>query len=107
MRRCASRRPSRSDKFDKPRDSAGRSFQSDRPGSGAAGDAVFLAGEMSMSPFHVFCRTLQRSSAVFLGVAAIFLHPPLEWSSASHGGLVAQQSGSEARVDALISALKD
>ena len=60
-----------------------------------------------MSPLHVFFRTLLRSSAIFLGTAAIFLHPPLEWSSAWHGGVVAQQSGSEARIDALIGALKD
>ncbi|MBW8840000.1 MAG: HEAT repeat domain-containing protein, partial [Gemmatimonadetes bacterium] len=60
-----------------------------------------------MSPIQVFYRTLLRSSAIFFGTAAMFLHPPLEWSSASHGGVVAQQSGSEARIDALVGALKD
>jgi HEAT repeat protein len=34
-----------------------------------------------MSPLAVFFRTLSRTSAVFLGAAFVFLHPPLQWSS--------------------------
>src|SRR4051794_15503449 len=64
-----------------------------------------------MSPATVFFRTLLKSSAIFIGAAAIFLHPSLEWRSTAQqtaGTLVgAQQSGSEAAVDALIGALKD
>ena len=64
-----------------------------------------------MSPVAVFIRTLLKSSAIFIGAAAIFLHPSLEWrpAAALGGGtsVGAQQSGSEAAVDALIIALKD
>src|SRR5262245_18136183 len=66
-----------------------------------------------MSPAAVFLRTLLKSSAIFIGTAAIFLHPSLEWRTAAqpegHAGVAvgAQQSGSEAAVDALIVALKD
>ena len=65
-----------------------------------------------MSPAAVFVRTLLKSSAIFVGTALIFLHPSLEWRSnarpGASGTLVgAQQSGSEAAVDALIVALKD
>ena len=65
-----------------------------------------------MSPLSVFVRTLLRSSALFLGTAAVFLHPPLDWSAA-HGlpqapGVVeAQQGAAEAAVDGLVAALKD
>jgi HEAT repeat protein len=34
-----------------------------------------------MSPLAVFFRTLSRTSALFLGAAFVFLHPPLQWSS--------------------------
>src|SRR4051812_33234471 len=64
-----------------------------------------------MSPATVFFRTLLKSSAIFIGTAAIFLHPSLEWRStaqqAAGTSVGAQQSGSEAAVDALIVALKD
>ena len=36
-----------------------------------------------MSPVTVFFRTLLKSSAIFIGAAAIFLHPSLEWRSAA------------------------
>ena len=32
-----------------------------------------------MSPVAVFVRTLLKSSAIFIGATAIFLHPQLEW----------------------------
>ena len=61
-----------------------------------------------MSPVTVFFRTLVRTSAMFLGAAAMFLHPPLEWRAASHGTVVgAQQGASEAAIDGLIGLLKD
>ena len=64
-----------------------------------------------MSPVTVFYRTLLRSSAMFLGAAAIFLHPPSEWSSAagtsSSSRLAATQSPTESAVDGLVGALKD
>src|SRR3954471_13575897 len=65
-----------------------------------------------MSPATVFFRTLIKSSAIFIGTAAIFLHPSLEWRTAARqaaSGLTvgAQQAGAEAAVDALIVALKD
>src|SRR4051812_38116315 len=66
-----------------------------------------------MSPAVVFIRTLLRSSAIFIGTAAIFLHPSLEWRSAtaSQGAagmsVGAQQGATDAAVDALIAALKD
>src|SRR5688500_3899249 len=61
-----------------------------------------------MSPITVFFRTLLKSSAIFLGVTAIFLHPQLEWRSASTQSVVgAGQSPKEEMVDKLIEALKD
>ena len=64
-----------------------------------------------MSPAAVFFRTLLKSSAIFIGTAAIFLHPSLEWRSVAQPSVGvavgAQQAGSEAAVDALILALKD
>ncbi|HEY7056995.1 MAG TPA: HEAT repeat domain-containing protein, partial [Vicinamibacterales bacterium] len=60
-----------------------------------------------MSPVTVFFRTLVRASAIFLGGAAMFLHPPLEWRAASHGVVGAQQGTTEAAVDGLIALLKD
>src|SRR5258708_22705968 len=68
-----------------------------------------------MSPVTVFFRTLLKSSAIFIGAAAIVLNPALEWraatqatGSAMRGTIVgAQQGGSEAAIDGLIAALKD
>src|SRR5258708_24805987 len=68
-----------------------------------------------MSPVTVFFRTLLKSSAIFIGAAAIVLNPALEWraatqatGSAMRGTIVgAQQAGSEAAIDGLIAALKD
>src|SRR4051812_39227572 len=62
-----------------------------------------------MSPFAVFVRTLLKSSAIFVGAAAIFLHPELQFRSVSATGMVvgARQAPREEMVDALIAALKD
>jgi hypothetical protein len=60
-----------------------------------------------MSPLAVFVRTLLKSSAIFIGTATIFLHPGLEWRSATQGIVGARQGASEAAVDGLIAALKD
>ena len=64
-----------------------------------------------MSPVAVFIRTLLKSSAIFVGAAAIFLNPALEWrstSAQSPGTSVgAAQAGSEAAIDGLIGLLKD
>ena len=62
-----------------------------------------------MSPVTVFFRTLLKSSAIFVGAAAVFLHPSLEWrgATAERTTVGAQQRFSEAAVDALIGALSD
>lgn len=62
-----------------------------------------------MSPVTVFFRTLLKSSAIFIGAAAIFLHPSLEWRSGAvdRATVGAQQSAREAAIAALIDALKD
>ena len=36
-----------------------------------------------MTPLAVFVRTLLKTSAVFIGVTTVMLHPSLEWSRAS------------------------
>ena len=59
-----------------------------------------------MSPLTVFLRTLLKSSAVFIGTAAIFLHPQLEFRAASTQ-VGARQAPREEAVDELIKALKD
>jgi HEAT repeat protein len=62
-----------------------------------------------MSPLTVFFRTLLKSSAIFIGTAAIFLHPSLEWrgGAADRTTVGAQQGAHDAAVTALIAALKD
>src|SRR3954447_11685037 len=65
-----------------------------------------------MSPVTVFFRTLLKSSAIFIGTAAIFLHPQLEWRSiAARAGdglsVGARQASNEAAIDGLIALLKD
>src|ERR1700716_394131 len=72
-----------------------------------------------MSTVAVFVRTLMKTSAIFIGATAIFLHPSLDWSSrgvtaqqsplkaAIDGlGVTAGQSPSEAAIDGLVGALK-
>ena len=74
-----------------------------------------------MTPLAVFVRTLMKTSAIFIGAAAVMLHPSLEWRSSSaptaapHNvglslaglGVTAQQAPAEAAIDALVGALKD
>jgi HEAT repeat protein len=62
-----------------------------------------------MSPVTVFFRTLLKSSAVFIGAAAIFLHPSLEWrgTAVDRTAVGAQQGAREAAVAGLIALLKD
>lgn len=62
-----------------------------------------------MSPVTVFFRTLLKSSAIFIGAAAIFLHPSLEWGgrAVDRATVGAQQSAREAAIAALIDALTD
>ena len=61
-----------------------------------------------MSPVVVFFRTLLKSSAIFIGVTAIFLHPHLEFRAASQDvGVRARQGNADEIVDGLIAALKD
>jgi HEAT repeat protein len=63
-----------------------------------------------MSPVTVFFRTLLKSSAIFIGTAAIFLHPSLDWRGRAMNERTtvdAQQGPAEAAVDGLIAALKD
>jgi HEAT repeat protein len=60
-----------------------------------------------MTPLTVFFRTLTRSSAIFIGAAAIFLHPSLEWRGESRATVDATQAPRDAAVDGLIGALKD
>jgi HEAT repeat protein len=58
-----------------------------------------------MTPMAVFVRTLLKTSAIFIGTTVVFLHPPLDWSPART--LTAQQTPTEAAVDALVLALRD
>lgn len=59
-----------------------------------------------MTPVAVFLRSFLKTSAIFVGVSIVFLHPPLEWSAGS-GEARAQKSPIEAAVDGLLVALKD
>ena len=65
-----------------------------------------------MTPLEVFVRTLLKTSALFIGVTVVMLHPSLEWSRASgltssSTRVTAGQSPAEAAVDGLVTALKD
>src|SRR5919112_4335429 len=74
-----------------------------------------------MTPLAVFVRTLMKTTAVFIGVTTVMLHPSLEWRGSSRNaaaqpgatritdglGVTAGQAPSEAAIDALVSALKD
>ena len=58
-----------------------------------------------MSPVAVFFKTLSRTSAIFIGAAAMFLHPPLDWGS---GRSVAALKGPrQATIDTLVVAMRD
>jgi HEAT repeat protein len=61
-----------------------------------------------MSPVTVFFRTLLKSSAIFIGTAAVFLHPSLEWHGAVDRTTVGAQPGArQAAIAALVVALND
>jgi HEAT repeat protein len=61
-----------------------------------------------MSPLTVFFRTLLKSSAIFIGTAAIFLHPSLEWRGVGDRTIVGAQPGArQAAIAALLVALND
>ena len=47
-----------------------------------------------MSPLTVFVRTLMKTSAIFIGATAVFLHPRLDWSAS--GGARAQRGAETA-----------
>ncbi len=63
-----------------------------------------------MTPLAVFVRTLLKTSAIFIGVTTVMLHPSFEWSRASGSSssrVTARQNPTEAAVDGLVAALKD
>ena len=62
-----------------------------------------------MSPVTVFFRTLLTSSAIFIGTAAVFLHPSLEWRSVGvdRTAVSAQPGARQAALAALMIALND
>ena len=61
-----------------------------------------------MSPLTVFFRTLLKSTAIFVGTAAIFLHPSLEWRGAADRTTVGAEPGArQAAIAALLVALHD
>lgn len=59
-----------------------------------------------MTPLAVFVRTLMNTSAIFIGVTVVMLHPSLEWSSSS-AGVTTRQSPAEAAIEGLVGLLKD
>ena len=107
---CASRRRSRSVKSGN-NTSAARRLAMQPPGAGCVRWCCFSSRRVVMSPVAVFVRTLLKSSAIFIGATAIFLHPPLEWRRprrpAERRTRRAGQGGREGAVDGLIAALKD
>ena len=58
-----------------------------------------------MTPLAVFFRTLSRTSAIFLGTVAVFLHPPLDWGASRTATAV--KGPRQATIDGLIYALRD
>jgi HEAT repeat protein len=60
---------------------------------------------MLMTPLAVFFKTLSRTSAVFIGVALIFLHPPLDWGASRT--VTAKKGPRQASIDGLTYALRD
>lgn len=58
-----------------------------------------------MTPLAVFFRTLSRTSAIFIGTAVMFLHPPLDWGSARSAS--AAKGPRQATIDNLVGALRD
>jgi HEAT repeat protein len=60
---------------------------------------------MRMTPLAVFFKTLSRTSAIFIGTAIMFLHPPLEWGTAR--SLSATKGPRQATIDSLVGAMRD
>jgi HEAT repeat protein len=58
-----------------------------------------------MTPLALFVRTLLRTSAIFIGTAIVFLHPPLDWRAGRT--VTAVQSGKEMALDALMAVMND
>ena len=58
-----------------------------------------------MTPLAVFFKTLSRTSAIFLGTAIMFLHPPLEWGMPR--SVTASKGPRQATIDSLVGALRD
>ena len=58
-----------------------------------------------MTPLAVFFRTLSRTSAVFIGAAVIFLHPPLDWGTTRT--VSAGKGPRQATIDSLVGAMRD
>ena len=58
-----------------------------------------------MTPLAVFFKTLSRTSAIFIGTAVMFLHPPLEWGMTR--SVTASKGPRQASIDSLVGALRD
>ena len=58
-----------------------------------------------MTPLTVFFRTLSRTTAIFLGTALVFLHPPLEWGRSQ--SVTATKGPRQMTIDGLSLALRD
>lgn len=58
-----------------------------------------------MTPLAVFFKTFSRTSAVFIGVALVFLHPPLDWGASR--AVTAVKGPRQATIDSLSLALRD
>lgn len=58
-----------------------------------------------MTPLAVFFKTLSRTSALFIGVALVFLHPPLDWGAGRT--VTAVKGPRQATIDSLTYAMRD
>ena len=58
-----------------------------------------------MTPLAVFFKTLSRTSALFIGVALVFLHPPLDWGRSR--SVSAGKGPRQATIEGLSYALRD
>ena len=60
---------------------------------------------MATTPLAVFFRTLSRTSAIFIGTAVMFLHPPNEWGTTR--SVAASKGPRQATIDSLVHAMRD
>lgn len=58
-----------------------------------------------MTPLSVFFKTLSRTSAVFIGTALVFLHPPLDWGRSK--AVTAVKGPRQATIESLSLAMRD